>query len=150
MFYNIKDISIDFVKNYRSEKISMSNNELYNYSIFDQGYLHGKFLQVDFNRKEQLCYIKLKNNNINNNNFSSDLWLYKDNNSTNLLYLHKQKDYFDVDQPLVCWIKYDDYPLFVIYTYLTDQLFPDYLIYNENNITFNWTKDVNNAVMFQF
>jgi hypothetical protein len=142
MFYNIKDIRIDFVKNYRKEKIMMPINELYNYSIFDEDYVYGKYLNVEYNRKEQLCYIKLKD---------YDLWLYKnDNNNTSLEYLHKEKNYFDIDQPLVCWIKYDDHPLFIIYVYFDNQTFPYYLTYNDYNITFKWTRDVNNATMFQF
>ena len=141
MFYNIQDIGIEFVKNYRTEKITVTNNELYNYSVFDTNFISGKYLQVDFNRKEQLCYIKIKN---------MDLWLYNDNNRTSLMYLHKHKNYFDFDQPLICWIKYDDYPIFAIYTYLINQSFPDYLIYNDNNKTFGWTKNVNESTMFQF
>lgn len=142
MFYNLDNISIDFVKNYRTEQINMPTNELYNYSIFDQAYLQGKYLQADFNRKDQICYIRIKNSN---------LWLYKtSSNKTIPLYLHKHKNYFDVDQPLVCWIKYDDYPIFAIYVYLTDQLFPSYLVYDETNITFNWTYDIGKSTMFQF
>lgn len=144
-FIHTTNINIEFIKSIDKEIIHMPNNSYFNYSLFDTDFLYGKFPKTEFNRQDQLTYIKLKNNNV---------FLYYDKKKKfHFLPIHhnKKKTFFINDQPLVFWIKYLEHPVFILYIIDPDNYnIINYIVYTNHNLTFKFDTNVNNATHFQF
>jgi hypothetical protein len=147
--HNIKNIRIEFVKNFVVENNEMPANKVYNYSPLPN--TTNAYLPVEFWRKDMLGYMKIRNKNI---------WLYEKHGS--LYFDRLSEGSFYYQQPLVLWFDYIRDSKFVAYKYVGSNLDAlmkhtynrvnnvQYIKYQEadGDIFVSWVSDINQATKF--
>ena len=152
--FNVNNLHISFKKHYILEYNEFRINSFYDYSpIYNNKKIidDGTFLNTEFNRRDRLTYIKLK-----------DKWLYKMNKK---LYFSKINcRLFSRHQPLVFWIEYLKDNQFILSVFEgrgLDNITQNnvvridnnqFLIYNfiNNKIEIKFVDDINYATRFVF
>jgi|AntRauTorckE6833_2_1112554.scaffolds.fasta_scaffold05893_1 hypothetical protein len=133
-----------FVRDLKKEYFEIPNTVYFPFSPVQKSNKGGKYLEINFRKKDSICYIKHKTKN---------LWLYYKNGKAIFKPLHCKKTGFYYEQPTVCWIQYLKEPTFMIYKpigYGKKEV--HYLVYNETDKTFNirWSKFINEGTVFSF
>lgn len=106
MSFNIDSLEIEFVKDINKEYFSLSETNYTSFSPVEENLDKGRYLKLEPLRKDNKCYIKIKNKN---------LWLFKKNNTLSFKPLYLEDGDFYCEQPLVIWIEYLREPTFVAY-----------------------------------
>lgn len=89
--YHLKDIPIEFIKDYQKEHNPILPNMSYNFQTLD--HTNNTYPKVEFQRKDPVGYIKLKN---------SSKWFYEDKSDFDFIRCGN----FASLQPIVVWFEY--------------------------------------------
>jgi len=132
MHISIDKTTLDFVKSLEEERLRLTTN-YFNFKPIDNKLYNGRYLDVNFIKKDNLCYIKKKGQN---------LWLYKEG------FKPLQKGVFSkYKQPQVCWIEYIKESGFIIYRQVYyGAKFVQYLQYYPNKL--KWVNTIDKATLF--
>jgi len=147
--YFIDDLHIEFKKTYKKDYNEYSPNKLYSFMPLLN--TNNIYLPVEFNRKNSVGYIKLKDR---------DLWLQDDDKKIYFDIIRFQD--FDYKQPKIIWFQYTREQELIIYKllgyHIESTLKKDfdkltniaYLNYKQDNnkIYIKWVDDVNDATKF--
>lgn len=108
MSINIEDADIDLIVDVHKEyfKIVPTVYTPFAPVPFRNDLATGRYLKIDPRKKDNKCYVKIKEKN---------LWLYKNDDKIELKPLHCIKNGFDYAHPIKVWIEYLREPTFMLY-----------------------------------